>query len=159
MAKNRVKRHQEDCECVVCDSGLPPKEALAAMQLWQAEMMEKHGWYCHMVGEDTDSPTGFNAHTHGMDLVGKQDFQIVCPMPGDVANHVLANLVERSKNEELAAGMELDKIIGGYKVRLVLAKEGDRQVLRAIMPDKAGRLGADAAPPFNTQAEGCLAVG
>jgi len=160
MAKNRVKKHENECECSVCDSGLSHEEAMAAMRHWEEEMMAKHGWYCHMVGGgDEQSPTGYNVHTHGLELDGRLNFQIVCPLPGPVANGILASLVERSKEEPLLAGMELKGIVKGFKIRLVLAKECERQVLRAIMPDKAGRLGEDAEPPYNVQADGCLKVG
>jgi len=149
----------DDCGCCGgCDdcAPLPEEEALARLRAWEAEMMGKHGWYAHVVGDDDQSPTGFNAHTHGMEAEGGLDFQVVLPVPAQCAHSILANLVKVSKERELAAGQDVDGVLQGYKVRLALATECGREVLRAILPDREGRLGADADEPFNNQAEGCL---
>jgi hypothetical protein len=148
---------QHECDCEICGSGLPMEEAIERLRKWEADMLAQHGWYAHMVPNDYDqSPSGFNAHTHGLELVGRLNFQIVCPLPPDVVHSILTSLVKLDREVGLNAGQDVEGVVKGYKVRLALAMECDRQVLRAIMPDRHGRLGVDAESPFNTQADGCL---
>ncbi|MBE7465995.1 MAG: DUF4262 domain-containing protein [Planctomycetes bacterium] len=135
------------------------EEAMTRITAWESDMLAKHGWYVHLVSDDRDSPTGFNAHTHGLETHGLLNFQIVCPMRAETANTIFAMLVHRARESSLVAGMELSEILGdGLKVRLMLAEESRRKVLRAILPDMHGKFGQEAQEPFGDQLKGCLAV-
>jgi hypothetical protein len=162
MAKNRVKKHEAKCECSVCDSGLPHEEAMEKMRRVSAEMLAEHGWYAHFVtDEDKDSPTGYNMHTHGLDLVGGMDFQVVLPINPKHAHAIMGELARRTlEGERFEPGQEVAKAIAPpYALKLVLAKEGDRNVLRLIFPDADNKFFEAAAEPYSLQHVGCLNAG
>jgi len=130
-----------------------------AINKWEAEQMQKHGWYIHFVAVDPDSPTGFNAHTHGLqERQDHPDFQIVIPMPERMLHPIMITLADRVKTgERFRAGQMLDDVITGKDggqllVKLVDAKECDRPVLRVIIPDKHGKVElSEIAEPFDKQ--------
>lgn len=153
---NRINPEPEhtDDECAVCRDGL---EAVRAKEL---ECLEKFGWYAHYVQPDPDSPTRFNAHTHGLDLKGLIDFQIVCPLPMQVAHNILTTLADRSMaGEQFEAGQDIEKVIVNFPVRLALAQECKRQVWRIIFPDKHGVFGPKAVGLYPRQYTGTLSTG
>lgn len=132
--------HPYDCHCSICKaraSGLSPQEALDWHRKWADDMMQKHGWYVHFVAPD-DGPTGANYHTHGLqESFEHPDLQIVLNIPEKVAHNLFHNAVDRIKaGEKFQAGQRAGQICGGgYEVKFVEAHEGDRTVLRMILPD------------------------
>jgi hypothetical protein len=55
-------------KCFVCDqkeAGASTWETREALKAWEAEQLEKHGWYIHYV-QGPNFPLGLNAHTHGL---------------------------------------------------------------------------------------------
>lgn len=125
---------------------------------WEREMMAKVGWYAHFVtGEDPQTPTGFNAHTHGFtETWGQPDVQIVMPMPPETAHGVMISIANLLKaGVRLEPGREYDEILHDYKVMFAWAVESGRRVLRAILPDKEGNLErGNIAEPYARQWEG-----
>lgn len=120
-------------ECVGCTEGLE-----AAMKK-TAEDIAKYGFAVHGVH---DYPDGFaNYHTHGIaETVGHPDFQIVMPLPFDVSMSIFWTLFRRVKDgERFAAGQSADRVIKGYQVRFLEAREDGRDVLRLLLPDKNGK--------------------
>lgn len=114
------------------------------------KMMEKYGWVVDFVfdGEKTkcDTGTGIDAHTHGLlENFDHTDLQIVLPLEADTAHSILYTAVERIKKGEKfhAGGLYSDILSGGYKVTFINAKQGDRDVLRMILPDEDGNLEMD----------------
>lgn len=157
MSKRRLKKHDPECAC--CNGG---PDAEANMHAWEDEMMAKHGWYAHFVtDEDDQSPTGYNAHTHGLEAKGHLNFQVVMPVRPEVAHGVMGTLARRVMDgERFEAGQEVSEVIQpGYTIKLMLARECDRDVLRVIFPDADKRFCESAAAPFNEQHKGCLGVG
>jgi hypothetical protein len=141
--------HDNSIPCRVCDSiddGKTQEQALAKYSAWAERCLKEHGWYAHFVPNDDASPTGCNAHTHGIaEHFGHPDLQIVLPVPAQAANGIMTNIVERiKKGERFSHGDVLEGVIqNGYLVKLVSASEGGRDVLRVILPDVAGELDAD----------------
>ncbi len=152
MPKNRLPNTEEDCAV--------RRDGLEAVRAKELECLKTIGWYAHYVHPDPDSPTRFNAHTHGLDLKGLLDFQIVCPLPFDTAHNILTTLADRSMaGEKFEAGQDVEKVIRVYPVRLALAEECGRKLWRVIFPDKYGVFGAEALGLYPKQYEGVLPVG
>jgi hypothetical protein len=152
MAKNRVKGG----ECAACGTDM------SELRRWEAQKLVDPGWYVHLVTDhDDQSPTGFNVHTHGLDLKGKLDFQIVCPLPAEIVHSIINILARRAYNgEEFVPGQEVSEVLaGGFLVKLALAEECERKVLRVLMPDKKGKFGLKAVKSYALQVKGTLAVG
>jgi hypothetical protein len=133
-------------------AGKTEAEALAEKSAWERDALARNGWYAEIVG-DADSPTGFSAHTHGLERGwGHPDFEVVLRIPGDLAYDILATLAKRVKaGERFLAGARVGDVIEHYDVLLVAAREDTRDVLRVILPDKEGRLDGTMAAPYNLQ--------
>jgi hypothetical protein len=135
------------CRCQRCEAiaaGATPAEADAQRREWAQANMQKYGWIAELVERDPDSPTGFNLHTHGLfENHDHLDFQIVVPLPAEIGHTLLVTLADRVKaGERFTPGQKVDGVIDGAGglVKLVEATEGDRRVLRVILPDPAGKL-------------------
>ena len=154
---NRSKRKHTTtgkCRCSRCEAiaaGKTPAEADADYRKWEQANMQNHGWIIHFVAQgDESSPTGFNAHTHGLQQnYDHADFQVVIPLPQQVVHTIMITLADRVKAaERFQAGQTVaDVIEGGGRltgqellVKLVDATEGGRPVLRVILPDPNGKL-------------------
>tara|TARA_B100000614_G_scaffold262489_2_gene296254 strand:- start:11705 stop:12190 length:486 start_codon:yes stop_codon:yes gene_type:complete len=144
-------------------------ERLAALEAWENEMMQKHGWYAHMVGPsceceacgehdtegDTDSPTLVNYHTHGLTTLGHTDLQIVLPINPNLAMSIFHTIVGNIKDgQTYEPGETYHDVLGDNRegheggsmpVAFALASEGaDHPVLRVIIPDEAGCVDREA---------------
>lgn len=123
----------------------------------QAEMMRKYGWFAHYVPNDPDSPTDFNAHTHGFEESwAHPDVQIVIAMPQPQLHGILITIAELlKKGIRLEAGEISESVLEGYPVTFAWAKEGRRRLLRVILPDKDGGVKRDEIKaPYSIQWEG-----
>jgi len=126
----------ENCKCTYCSA--PDKAAE-----WEAKALMEYGFFMHYVTDhDPQSPSGFNCHTHGLDLIGGFDLQITLPLKPEIASSIFHDLAARTKSgRKFSDGEILDDVLsGGYKCRLVLAEECERPVLRIILPDPKGRI-------------------
>ncbi|MCB0336214.1 MAG: hypothetical protein KDD62_07905 [Bdellovibrionales bacterium] len=91
-----------------------------------------------MVLADASTPYGVNHHTHGLERVAHLDFQVVYPMERAYAFAILSTAAElvqggrRFQDGEIAG----DILADGVKVKLVEVSEGNRRVLRIIVPDE-----------------------
>lgn len=139
-------------------AGTRERQALKRAEAWEREMMAKHGWYAHFVtGEDPQSPTGFNAHTHGLERTfGHPDVQIVVPLPPDLAHGVMVSIVDLlKKGVRLEPGRRYEEVLQGYHVEFAWADESGRRVLRAILPDKDDRTAkGEIGEPYSEQWKG-----
>ena len=133
-----------ECKCAICEAraaGLTPAQASAAQTEWEKNAIAKFGFYVHYLCDDRDSPTGYNAHTHGMEAFGNLDFQLVIPLPAATARSVISNIAERVMNgEKFSSGQLVSNIIKGFDIKLIEVTEDGRKVLRIILPDKHGKL-------------------
>lgn len=105
--------------------------------------MEKFGFYIHVVPKgDDQSPTGFNAHSHGLSESFKHlDIQIVVPLPKKIALGVFHSVVDLIREgARFKVGKRYSNIILNYDVMFIPAIECNRKVLRMILPDPQGNL-------------------
>ena len=131
----RSKRHKnyKDCDCGMCG-----KDGESYSE-WEATQYAEWGFIMHLViDNDPQSPSGFNAHTHGMDLIGHFDFQITLPLKQEYISSFLHTMCSRVKKGEHFKHGDIitDLLADGYKARLIDAVECDRPVLRIVFADK-----------------------
>lgn len=94
-----------------------------------------------------------NAHTHGMDKYGVPDFQIVLDNQ-ELVSYTFKELAKRVQSGEIFAGGEcIDDLFENNKVKLLVFKEADRNVLRVIFPDPNNKWPNDKGCeyPYNQQ--------
>jgi hypothetical protein len=140
MSENQDHREDSDCDCAIC------REGMETYRAWEAEAMAKHGWLRHYVGDDPDSPSGINHHTHGLlASFGHPDIQIVGKLTQEKSAAVMVAVVNRIKEgEKFKAGDVLEGILrDAYLIKLVDAVENGRPVLRLIFPDPQNQVDRD----------------
>lgn len=153
MKRSRKKTapHAERCKCDAC--GKDPIET----EIWEAQQLAEHGFYIHVVPhDDPASPSGFNAHTHGMDLIGHPDFQITLPLKSleyvSTFLHAMCSRVKRGQS--FSHGDLIDDLVsGGFVVRLIDATEHGRPVLRLVFADKHNRVMPHDMSPNESRAQ------
>lgn len=120
----------------------------------QEQLVKKYGWYAHVIEDDTSVATGFNYHTHGFDeSLRHLDIQIVLPgnpaKGGNLRHHNLCHRIAKEIFGQIKQGKKFQdgeettiSREGGspYSVRFIKVHEGDRNVLRVILPDLRGGL-------------------
>ena len=141
------------CECCGAQ-GL----SVEAVHRWEAENLEKYGFFMQGIVDDPSTPFKFNLHTHGLqECFNHPDLQIVFPLPPDVAAGILHNIVDRIREGEVFKDGTVAQDIVAYElpVKFAAATESGRQVLRVILPDAEGQLDLGViADPFDKQYEG-----
>lgn len=131
-----MKDHKASCGCPICSG----KMSWADYHEWELNCLTEYGWFTHFVG-DPSCGCGMNSHTHGLETFGHLDLQIVVPMREQVIQNIFGNIIKRIRDgEKFNPGEEVEGIIRDFKVKFVLRQEGDRDVLRIIIPDKHGKL-------------------
>lgn len=133
--------HKRNCKCVVCSGQLTAEQVRAK----QKQLVEKHGWYAHVIEGDTSVATGFNYHTHGFDESLKHlDIQIVLPVGRFLCHNIAKEIFGQIKQGKKFQDGEETTIprAGGspYPVRFLKVHEGDRNVLRVILPNPRDEL-------------------
>jgi hypothetical protein len=137
------KKHDNKCEC--CENGVE------SVQQKEREFMEKVGWFSHIVLDDPDYPHGVNIHTHGMsESFNHKDIQICLPLDPKIAHWVFVTIYTRIKDGFIfTTGVEYDNVLENYNVKFIDAFEGDRYVLRLILPSPKGEY--DKESPYKEQ--------
>lgn len=133
--------HEDGCRCVIC-SGEMTRKKLTSQEAW---LMKKYGWYAHMVVADPYVATGFNYHTHGIETTfGHLDLQIVLPLHGSGCHSIASALYDQIKDGTYfqdGDGATIPHQNGSrFPVRFIRVREGDRDVLRVILPNPDGKL-------------------
>lgn len=134
-----MSEHQTDCQCDICNHPDGVDAGLVAFREKQKQLIEKYGWVVHCV---SGTENRVNYHTHGFDETQNHlDFQIVYPIDAQIAHSIFGNLFNEIKaGSVFYADENYSGIIQGYKIRLIRAIEGERPVLRVILPDRDGNL-------------------
>lgn len=141
MNSKDVKMPHTDCKCPHCQmlaNGVPENVALAKMKETMEAMIAKNGFMIHVLNEyDVNSPTGANAHTHGIqETFGQLDLQLVIPVSKELTQRIFLILIDEIKNGAVFVKNEPFKCESlGYSVNFALAQEAGRVVHRVIMPD------------------------
>lgn len=113
---------------------------------WEKACIEKSGFYVHLVPNDSDYPTKFNAHTHGLNhlkvkdkIIKHHDLQMVCPVPDGLIMYVFHAVVALIKEGNVFKDGDIsNEVLEDMPIKFVTARECDRDVLRIIMPDEKG---------------------
>lgn len=107
------------------------------------KLIAQHGFIIHAVMSPFDQTA--NIHTHGLvTTFDHPDFQCVVPLPPETINGIFHNLVNEIRGgRKFKAGEIVSKILEKFKVTFVWATEGNRDVLRIILPDNKGNLAPD----------------
>jgi len=130
-------RHDAECKCMACRDGWE------AFQKHQDEMLEKHGWVVHYVIDH-------GIHTHGLaENFDHPDLEITLPADPKILHPVFSGIVEQIKDgKKFSDGEISDTVLSGdYKALFVEAQEGNRTVLRIILPDSDGNLEQEKMVP------------
>lgn len=140
-------------------AGYDDAESFASLRQARVErtLMRRFGWFSSFIPDDPTSPTGFNMHTRGFEESwGHPDIQIVVPLPPEVAQGILNRVAVLVKGGEIfEPDHEYKEILLDYTVRFAWAREGDRRVLRIILPDAENRTAREEiAEPHARQWEG-----
>lgn len=109
------------------------------------KLMKKYGFIIHSVFPTDDEEVLWNHHTHGLkENFNHKDFQIVLPIAPEIVGEVFHGMVYSIKEGENFENISIsDKVIENYNVQLVNVKEGDRELIRIILPDVQGRFPRD----------------
>ena len=136
--------HEKECRCFLCKSsseGLDVNEAKNLLNQMQDSMLQKHGFYIHLVEAEPNSCFKINAHTHGLEQYDHLDFQIVLGLPERTIQNIFKDLVDLVKSgQKLHHGQKLENIIRNFPIKLISAKESNRDVLRVVFPDTSGNI-------------------
>lgn len=127
------------CECHACTYGIDATRAR------EKELMEKYGWYAHIVMDDEQSPTGFNYHTHGFtESFNAPDIQIVIPIQPEIAHAIADTIVAALQSgKKFQTNQRESAVLQGHDVMFVEAVENGREVWRVVLPDQNNQLEID----------------
>jgi hypothetical protein len=134
-----VNKAKHDCKCCLCGESKGDKIAkLADLKEKEKEWLKKPGWFAHMVGD-------VNYHTHGLDLTQNHiNIEVVLPIDPNLIHDLITSAIDLiKKGKKFESGKDYARVIKKLKVRFVKSREGDRDVLRMIIPDKNGNLDKD----------------
>ena len=111
----------------------------------------------HVFGDHTNSPSGTNSHTHGLeDLCGHPDLQITLPVRPEVAAAIFNRLVHLVMNcgMRFRPGDRCPDVANAHMdVGFLAAHESGRDVLRVILPDAEGNLDLEFMDPIYRAAQ------
>ena len=127
--------------CESMESGFSKEEAMEQMDQWEDECVEKYGFYVHYVNEGES----IDVHTHGLaESLNHPDLQILLSLDPQTSHHIINGVVDRIREgESFSDGMVVEGLIKNFPVKFIDAKEGNRDILRIILPDPNGKLDLD----------------
>lgn len=136
-----IDHGNDGCRCVICSGEMTRKELTEQ----EEKLMEQYGWFAHVVVADPNIPTGYNYHTHGMSVtLGHPDLQIVLPIHEEKCHGIAGTLYDQIKGGASFGDGDEAKIPNqdgdSFPVRFIKVREGDREVLRVILPNAEGKL-------------------
>ena len=127
------------------------KKTMQKMHSEEQLLLEEYGFYMHNVLDPNDS-SYMNIHTHGIrENFNHLDLQIVYPTSVETASYLFQFLLHHIKkgksfeNETILPNMLGAK--GDYPIGFCKRVEGDRTVLRIILPDVEGMVTKDKMNP------------
>lgn len=120
------------------------KKRIETVREREQQLLSEHGWIVHYVFESADASLNglANIHTHGVaENFGHPDIQIVLPIAPETIHPVLLGLVQSLKEGKVfEANKRSSEVLRGMDVYFAPYTEGDREVLRLMLPDPKGRL-------------------
>lgn len=136
-----VNHGNDGCKCVIC-SGEMTRKTLTEQE---EKLMGRYGWFAHVVGADPNIATGYNYHTHGISIsLGHPDLQIVLPIHTENCHGIATSIYDQIKGGKSFGDGDSTEIPSkdgaSFPVRFIKVREGDREVLRVILPNADGEL-------------------
>ncbi len=127
--------------------------------------MKTIDWIIHLVangvrcGECGEAENGFlpnmcDAHTHGMDKYGHQEFQMVLMIGPELICYILNELGLRVQaGERFKDGDSVSEIIKDFDIRIKEVAVDEKKLLRVVLPDPENRFPGDeqCAEYYNQQ--------
>ena len=106
---------------------------LEALREWENEKLKTNGWFAHYV---FDEEGRVNCHTHGLkESLNHPDLQIIFPLDRESGSIIHSNAVKIIKGGvSFTAGVRYNGIVTGREVTFAKAHEGEREILRMIIP-------------------------
>lgn len=110
--------------------------------------MEEHGWVVHYVYESKeDELNGMaNLHTHGLfENFRHRDLQVILPIQMNSIHPIFSLLAQKIKKDGVVfePDVRYSDVLEGFDVLFKVYNEGDREVLRLLLPDPNGKLPID----------------
>lgn len=111
----------------------------------EKELLSKYGFIIHNVFPSSEDEILWSHHTHGLkENFNHIDLEIVLPVNPNIAGSVIHGMVELIKEgESFENKLVSDKVIKDYDVQLIKTTEGNREVLRIVLPDINGKFPSD----------------
>jgi hypothetical protein len=107
--------------------------------------LREYGWFAHFVNGDRTCPNQTNYHTHGLvEKYHHPDLQICIPIQPSVAHSLFHAAVARIREGFVyEPNKSYDNVLaGGLSVKIIEVEEGNRSLLRIVLPDANGRYDA-----------------
>ena len=95
-----------------------------------------------------------NVHTHGLNAYTHKDFQVVLDIGRESTVFLLNSLAEKVRDGEVFSdGEKIKGVYADCEVKLASVKEGNRDVLRVLIPDENNRFPGDegCSYPYSEQ--------
>lgn len=131
----------DECQCDICKIG---REAYIKKE---KEILDRVGWLIHYILGDPLFPNQTNIHTHGLpDKYNHPDIQICLHISAEMATGIIHSIISNIQNGfKYEAGQSYDNIFKNYDIQVVERMEGERHLLRFLLPDKKNTLDT---PPY-----------
>lgn len=111
----------------------------------QKELIEKYGFVIHNVFPSSENEILWSHHTHGLkENFNHTDLEIVLPIDPQIVGSVFHGMVDLIKDgESFENKLTSDKVIKNYSVQLVKVSDGQRDLIRVVLPDVNGKFPSD----------------
>lgn len=120
------------------------KDMVKEIKITELKSLDKYGFYSHLVFPESQGGMA-NYHTHGLEKSkNHQDFQIVLPIDPKTAHNIFFVFVNRiNKGESFKKDTTVSDIIKNFDIKLIEKVDGERKVLRVLLPDQNGNFPND----------------
>jgi hypothetical protein len=139
--------HKPGQTCDACAFGI---ESVLARE---KEAMEKVGWYAHIIVDDPNTPYHMNYHTHGLqESFEHKDLQVCFPIDPNLIHECVTTLIDKIRTGKTYKANDISfDLMKTRAITFIDAKENDREVLRVVFSDEAGRFKEDEIDDFLKQ--------
>ena len=118
---------------------------IISLEQKQKEWMKKYGFVIHNVFPDSQDEVLWSHHTHGLkENFNHMDLEVVLPIDPQIVGSIFHGMVDLIKGgESFEDKLISDKVIRNYNVQLVKVNDGQRDLIRIILPDVNGKFPSD----------------
>lgn len=111
----------------------------------QKELIEKYGFVIHNVFPSSEDEIFWSHHTHGLkENFNHMDLEIALPIDPQIVGSIFHGMVDLIKDGESFENILIsDKVIRNYNVQLVKVNDGQRDIIRIVLPDVNGKFPSD----------------